>query len=88
MLRNMDENKANMTRTLASIAALEADLDRVRPELLIIFTCSINSFMLLVAFYTPCKYHKTRGFLMISGDSERDQCEKMVLITRLKSSYS
>ena len=44
MLRNMDENKANMTRTLASIAALEADLDRVRPELLIIFTYSINSF--------------------------------------------
>ena len=33
-----------MTRTLASIAALEADLDRVRPELLIIFTYSINSF--------------------------------------------
>ena len=32
MLRNMDENKANMTRTLASIAALEEDLDRVRPD--------------------------------------------------------
>ena len=53
MLRKMDENKANMTRTLASIAILEADLDRVRPELLIIFTYSINPFHATGRFLHP-----------------------------------
>ena len=69
MLRKMDENKANMTRTLASIAALEADLDRVRQELFIIFTYSINP------FHATGRYLHTLqiiGFLMFSGDLERD----------------
>ena len=29
--------------------------------------------MLLVSFYTPKKYQKTRGFLIFSGGIERDQ---------------
>ena len=42
MLRNMDQNKKNMTRTMDSINKLEADLDKVRSEDLIYFPYSIN----------------------------------------------
>ena len=58
----MDENKANMTRTLASIAALEADLDRVRPELLIIFTYSINSFYATGRFLRALQISENQRF--------------------------
>lgn len=43
MLRNMDEHKANMTRTLTNINKLESDLDQVRSELLIYLPYSTKS---------------------------------------------
>lgn len=43
MLRNMDQNKENMTRTMNSIKKLEADLDEVRFEDLIYSSYSINN---------------------------------------------
>ena len=33
--------------------------------------------MLLVSFYTPCKHKKTIGFLMFSGDIERNRWHEM-----------
>ena len=33
ILRNMDEHKTNMTRTLTNINKIEADLDQIRSEL-------------------------------------------------------
>ena len=42
MLRNMQENEENMTRTIDSINELEADLSKVRSEDLIYFPYSIN----------------------------------------------
>lgn len=43
MLRNMAQNKKNMTRTINSINKLEADLEKVRSEYLIHFPHSINN---------------------------------------------
>ena len=34
-------------------------------------------FMPLVSFYTPKKHQKTRGCMMFSGDTERDQWHEM-----------
>ena len=43
ILKNMDQNKENMTRTINSINKLAADLDEVKYEDLIHFPYSINS---------------------------------------------
>ena len=45
----------------------------------------LSHFMPLVFFYIPWKNQKTRGFLMFSGDIEKDQWYKMGLSTQLLS---
>ena len=39
---------------------------------------ALTYFTLLVSFYTPWKYGKTRGFPMFSGGIERDQWQEKV----------
>ena len=39
---------------------------------------NLTYFIPLVSFYTPWKHQKTSGFLIFSGDIEREQCMEWV----------
>ena len=44
---------------------------------LVVLRIPLTHFMSLVSFDTPWKYQETFGFLMFSGDIERDQWYEM-----------